>query len=111
MRAASLRCLLAGSVLAYAAPAAAAPPDLQGVWNNATLTPFERPAAAKGKLVLDPAEAKAIVAQNDEFAATARKPVDPKVKTEDLPHDCGRGFTGANCGYVDVRQQNLGGSV
>lgn len=94
-------CLAAATALA--APATAAPrgavPDLQGVWNNATLTPFERPAAAKGRLVLDPASAKAIVSENDAFAEKARQNVDPKTRTEDLPHDCGRGFTGANCGY------------
>ena len=94
--------LSAVSALALAAPVMAAPrsaPDLQGVWNNATLTPFERPAAAKGKLVLDPADALAIEKQNDDFISKANARVDPGVKTEDLPTDCGRGFSGANCGY------------
>lgn len=94
--------LFAASALALAVPSRAAPaaaPDLQGVWNNATLTPFERPAAAKGRLVLDPADARAIEKQNDDFITKASQRVDPNLKTEDLPHDCGRGFTGANCGY------------
>jgi hypothetical protein len=34
-------------------------PDLQGTWNNATLTPMERPAAFAGKATLDDAEASA----------------------------------------------------
>ena len=33
-------------------------PDLQGVWTNATLTPFERPAEFAGKATLTPAEAQ-----------------------------------------------------
>jgi hypothetical protein len=32
-------------------------PDLQGVWINATITPFERPAAMAGKAFLTPEEA------------------------------------------------------
>jgi hypothetical protein len=35
-------------------------PDLQGVWTNATITPFERPAAMAGKAFLTEAEAAAI---------------------------------------------------
>jgi len=38
----------------------AAPPDLQGVWTNATITPFERPDELAGKPVLTPAEAAEI---------------------------------------------------
>jgi hypothetical protein len=32
-------------------------PDLQGIWNNATSTPLERPSDVKGKAVLDDEEA------------------------------------------------------
>src|SRR5687768_10288825 len=35
-------------------------PDLQGVWTNATLTPFERPASMKDKAFLTEAEVAAI---------------------------------------------------
>ena len=35
-------------------------PDLQGIWTNATLTPFERPAALEGKATLTEEEAAAI---------------------------------------------------
>jgi hypothetical protein len=34
-------------------------PDIQGVWNNATLTPLERPAALASKAFFTPAEAAA----------------------------------------------------
>jgi hypothetical protein len=38
-------------------------PDLQGVWTNATITPFERPAALSGKPVLSDREAAAVEEQ------------------------------------------------
>src|SRR5216684_1720070 len=34
-------------------------PDLQGIWNAATITPLERPAVFAGKLVVSEAEAAA----------------------------------------------------
>src|SRR5262249_27937785 len=44
-------------------------PDLQGVWTNATLTPFERPAAQRDKEFLSEAEA----AQIEQRAAASRE--------------------------------------
>ena len=35
-------------------------PDLQGMWTNATITPFERPASLAGKAFLTQAEARAL---------------------------------------------------
>ena len=54
----------------YTAPrTAAGHPDLQGVWNNATVTPLERPADLAGKPFFTPAEAaayeKQMVERND----------------------------------------------
>jgi hypothetical protein len=44
-------------------------PDLQGIWNNSTVTPIERPAELAGKAFFTPAEAaayeKQMVARND----------------------------------------------
>jgi hypothetical protein len=58
--------------------AAAAPdgqPNLQGIWTNATITPFERPASLRDKAFLTPAEAEALERQaagRREDAAPAR---------------------------------------
>jgi hypothetical protein len=56
--------LVAATSVLGQAPARRAPlrtpwgdPDLQGLWTNATLTPFERPAAMSGKPVLTEQEA------------------------------------------------------
>src|SRR5690349_8242260 len=43
-------------------------PDLQGIWTNATITPFERPASLRDREFLTPAEAAAFERQ----AATRR---------------------------------------
>ncbi len=41
-------------------------PDLQGIWTNATITPFERPAALAGKEFLTEQEAAQLEQQNAE---------------------------------------------
>jgi hypothetical protein len=52
-----LKVLMAAIVCVGAIGAAPPGRDLQGTWTNATVTPFERPAALAGKAVLTPAEA------------------------------------------------------
>jgi hypothetical protein len=85
---------------AYHAPRNAfGQPDLEGVWTNATLTTFERDAKYGDHLVMTPQEAAAVEGANRKFIKDADAPTDPKVKTTDLPYDCGRGFKGADCGY------------
>jgi hypothetical protein len=74
-------------------------PDLQGTWTNATITPFERPEKYADRLVLSDREADELEHAEAQFNATANAPTDPKTKVEDLPTSCGRGFSGANCGY------------
>ena len=74
-------------------------PDLQGTWNNATITPFERPEKYGQQLVLSGKEADELEQAEAAFNATADAPTDPKTRVEDLPTNCGRGFSGANCGY------------
>jgi hypothetical protein len=74
-------------------------PDLQGNWTNATITPLERPDKYGDKLVLSNEEAAQLENAEAQFNATANAPTDPNTKAQDLPADCGRGFTGANCGY------------
>ncbi|THD79897.1 MAG: hypothetical protein E7812_08455 [Phenylobacterium sp.] len=85
---------------AYHAPVNAfGQPDLEGVWTNATLTPFERDAKFGDRLVMTPDEAAAIEKANTKFIAASNAPTDPKIKTTDLPYECGRGFKGSDCGY------------
>ncbi|HLZ76033.1 hypothetical protein [Phenylobacterium sp.] len=104
--------LSAASALALATAAFTAPsapyhapknafgqPDLQGNWTNATITPFERDKKYGDRLALTDAEVKALEGQNAALVAEGNKPTDPKAKVTDLPTDCGRGFTGVNCGY------------
>ena len=74
-------------------------PDLQGNWTNATITPFERDAKYGERLALTDQEVKGLEGQNAALVAEGNKPTDPKAKVTDLPTDCGRGFTGVNCGY------------
>jgi hypothetical protein len=74
-------------------------PDLQGNWTNATITPFTREAKYGDRLVMTADEARALESAEAEGNAKADAPTDPKLKIQDLPTDCGRGFTGVNCGY------------
>jgi hypothetical protein len=84
----------------YHAPANAyGQPDLEGVWTNATLTPFERDAKYGDRLVMKREDAAAIEQKNSQFIKASNAPTDPKVKTTDLPYECGRGFKGSDCGY------------
>src|SRR3982751_1896411 len=54
-------------------------PDLQGIWTNATLTPFERPPSLRDKPFLTEAEAAAIERQ-----ASERRDDDPAPRTGDV---------------------------
>ncbi len=71
-----LRFLTIVSVIAGAVYAA--PPDLQGTWTNATITPFERPDELANKAVLTPAEAAELEKQ------TAKNSVDAPPKAGDV---------------------------
>lgn len=76
--------------------------DLQGTWNNATITPLERPPQYGTKRAFTDAEAKAIEQKEQEFIARSTKATDASVKVEDLdklPNQCRSGSTGAMCGY------------
>src|SRR6185503_11202284 len=74
-------------------------PDLQGRWTNATITPFERDAKYGDRLALTDAEVKGLEGANADLVAEGNKPTDPNAKVTDLPTNCGRGFTGVDCGY------------
>jgi len=74
-------------------------PNLQGNWSNATITPFERPAKLGDRRAHTEEEWKQLEQAEIDGIAAADKPTDPKHGIQDLPTDCGRGFTGVNCGY------------
>jgi hypothetical protein len=117
MNAKTFTALLAGAVMsALAAPAvlaAATPisgtykapmnaygqPDLEGTWTNATLTVLERPKEYGTRKVMTAEEVAKIEGSSAQLFAADNAPRDPKVKTTDLPHECGLGFSGAGCGY------------
>src|SRR5580692_6841675 len=93
---------------ASGAPAAAAykppvnaygQPDLEGTWTNATLTTLERPKEYGARQVMTAEEVKKVEGDDAKMYAADAAPRDPKVKTTDLPHECGKGFSGAGCGY------------
>jgi hypothetical protein len=97
--------LCAGAASAQTAGGAPSPkneygqPDLQGLWTNATLTPFERPATYGDRLVMTPDEVAKAEGDNAKTTAANNAPTDPKLKVTDLPYDCGGGFKGVDCGY------------
>jgi hypothetical protein len=74
-------------------------PDLEGTWTNATLTTLVRPATYGDRRILTPQEVAKIEGADAKEVAAGNAPTDPKVKTTDLPYNCGRGFSGAGCGY------------
>ena len=74
-------------------------PDLQGTWTNATITPIERPTEFGERRALTNEEANKLEHGAKEWVENADKPTDPKHGIQDLPKDCGGGFSGTNCGY------------
>jgi hypothetical protein len=60
---------------------------------------MERPTKFGDRRVLTDAEATELERAEAGFMADASAPTDPKIKTQDLPNDCGKGFKGADCGY------------
>ena len=74
-------------------------PDLEGVWSNATVTPLERDAKFGDRLTMTPQELASREKEEKEYIAEGDQPTDPNLKVTDLPVNCGRGFSGTNCGY------------
>jgi len=77
-------------------------PDFQGIWNNATITPMERPAQYGTRRALTEEEAKSLRDREAEFIDRSSQATDPSTKAEDLdklPNQCRSGSTGAACGY------------
>jgi hypothetical protein len=77
-------------------------PDLQGTWNNATITPMERATQYGTKRAFTEEEVRNLEQKEQEFVARSSKATDPSTKAEDLdnlPNQCRSGSTGAACGY------------
>jgi hypothetical protein len=68
-------------------------PDLQGLWNAATLTPLERPDSVGGRLTMSDAEARGIEQQTASRREQRARPSDP---TRQAPPVGGDGSTGAS---------------
>jgi len=95
----------------YKAPRAAdGRADLQGIWNNSSMTPLERLVRYGDRLVMSPAEVAKTEGDEAAYLAKSVEPTDPSLHTNDLPDQCGRpadaGFnpgganlTRAGCGY------------
>jgi len=74
-------------------------PDLQGLWNAATLTPLERPEDAKGKATLTEAEAAAIAKTEQARVERLALPSDPNRSAPPVGGDGSRGAAGNVGGY------------
>ena len=64
-------------------------PDLQGNWNNATLTQMERAQPFGTRNVMTAEEAAQIEGTAAKHVEENAKPTDPKLGIQDLPKDCG----------------------
>lgn len=73
-------------------------PELSGIWSNATITPFERPAKFGDRLVMTPQEVDEAEGRVQAINALADKPTDVAASVKDLPADCSAG-RGSNCNY------------
>jgi hypothetical protein len=74
-------------------------PDFSGFWTHETITPLERPPQYGTRKVMNPEELGAAEKYAADHIAKSDAPTDPNTRVQDLPHDCGYGFSGANCGY------------
>lgn len=74
-------------------------PDLQGLWNTATMTPLERPDNAGGRLTLTDAEARAIEQANAARRELRARPSDPERQAPPVGGDGSTGAAGNVGGY------------
>lgn len=96
--------LLAASQVDAQAPraAAAAPPDLSGTYDIATLTPLVRPRQHGEKLALSPEEAKKVAAEEAKRMAETSKASDPNRTAPPKGGDGSEGAAGNVGGYNTV---------
>ncbi|HYE79952.1 MAG TPA: hypothetical protein VEI97_18375, partial [bacterium] len=85
-------------------------PDLQGNWNNSSMTSLERQPKYGDRLVMTPKEVADFEGMEAAFIASQNAPTDPNLTTEDLGDSCGhaadsgfnpegRNLSRAGCGY------------
>src|SRR5580692_868323 len=73
-------------------------PDLTGLWDYGTITPFERKITYGNRLVMTPQEVATVEGHVAAVNALAAQPTDPKATVKDLPADCSDG-RGKGCNY------------
>ena len=74
-------------------------PDLQGLWNVATLTPLERPDAANGKLTMSEAEVRKLEGANAARRELRARPSDGNRQAPPVGGDGSTGAAGNVGGY------------
>jgi hypothetical protein len=74
-------------------------PDLQGLWNVATMTPLERPDESKGRLTLTEAEVRKLESANASRRAQRARPSDGNRQAPPVGGDGSTGAAGNVGGY------------
>jgi hypothetical protein len=74
-------------------------PDLQGLWNVATMTPLERPDESKGRLTLTEAEVRKLESANAARRANRARPSDGNRQAPPVGGDGSTGAAGNVGGY------------
>ena len=74
-------------------------PDLQGLWNVATMTPLERPDESKGRLTLTEAEVRKLESANAARRAQRARPSDGNRQAPPVGGDGSTGAAGNVGGY------------
>src|SRR5271154_129925 len=74
-------------------------PELEGVWTNVSITPFERPAQFAGSVELTAAQAAQLEIAAIEHYIEGNAPTDPNAPATDTTRKHCQGPGGLDCGY------------
>src|SRR5271154_513305 len=74
-------------------------PELEGVWTNVSITPFERPAQFAGSVELTAAQASQLEYAAIEHYIEGNAPTDPNAPATDTTRKHCQGPGGLDCGY------------
>lgn len=102
--------VLMSCLLAMVAAAPPARPDLSGIYDIATLTPLERPAALGTRLELSDAEAQALATKAAAVRESGSRSSDPNRKAPPQGGDGSTGAAGNVGGYNNVWVDNGAGA-